>query len=101
MSETRLMTYAEFGEAIGRSEIAARSIAVRKRWRRVLGNDGKARVAVPVDSLAKLHAKADARAVEQPDPEPVEQSDAQPDDRPDARALIAMLEARVAELDAE
>ena len=101
MSETRLMTYAELGEAIGRSEIAARSVAIRKRWRRVLGNDGKARVAIPVETLERLQAKADARAVEQPEPEPVEQSDTQPDDRPDARALIAMLEARVAELDAE
>lgn len=101
MSETKLMTYAELGEAIGRSEIAARSIAVRKRWRRVLGNDGKARVAVPIDLLAKLQAKADGRAVEQPEPEPVDRPDAQPDDRSDARALIAMLEARVTELDAE
>ena len=81
MSETRLMTYAELGEAIGRSEIAARSVAIRKRWRRVLGNDGKARVAVPVEPLERLQAKAEARAVEQPEPEPVEQPDTQPDDR--------------------
>src|SRR3982750_3463494 len=110
MSETRLMTYVELGEAIGRSEIAARSVAIRKRWRRVPGNDGKTRVAVPLDLLEKLQAKAVAQAArqsepqpdEQPAEQPAEQPDAQtiarPDDRADARALIAMLEARVAEL---
>jgi hypothetical protein len=105
MPEARLMTYAEFGEAIGRSEIAARSVAIRKRWRRVPGNDGKTRVAVPVDLLEKLQAKAAARAVRQPEPQPDERPDSHadgpPDGRADARALIAMLEARVAELDSE
>ena len=105
MSETRLMTYVELGEAIGRSEIAARSVAIRKRWRRVPGNDGKTRVAVPVDLLEKLQAKAATRAAQQPEPQPDEQSnahvDGQSDGRADARALIAMLEARVAELNSE
>src|SRR3954471_14820076 len=105
MSETRLMTYAELGEALGRSEIAARSVAIRKHWRRVPGNDGKTRVAVPIELLKKLQAKAAARVVMQPDPQPAEQPDgqalAQPDDRADARALIAVLEARVAELASE
>jgi hypothetical protein len=109
MSETRLMTYADLGEALGRSEIAARSVAIRKRWRRVPGNDGKTRVAVPIDLLEKLQAKAAALAARRPEPQPdeqpAEQPDAQPiaqpDDRADARALIAMLEARVAELASE
>jgi hypothetical protein len=105
MSETRLMSYGELAEAIGRSEVAARSVAIRKRWRRVLGNDGKARVAVPVDILAKLQAKAQARAVTQPDAQPVAEAVTQPDDEPDARAdaraLIAMLETHVAELRSE
>jgi hypothetical protein len=105
MSEIRLMTYAGLGEAIGRSEIAARSVAVRKRWRRVPGNDGKTRVAVPVDLVEKLQAKAAARAVRQPEPQPDEQpashADEPPDGRADARALISMLEARVSELDSE
>src|SRR5215207_9905332 len=106
MPEARLMTYAEFGEAIGRSEIAARSVVIRKQWRRVPGNDGKTRVAVPLELLERLQAKAVARAARRPEPQPdeqpAEQPDAQPitqpDDRADTRALIAMLEARVAEL---
>jgi hypothetical protein len=105
MAETRLMTYAELGEAIGRSEVAARSVAMRKRWRRVLGNDGKARVTVPVEVLTALQAKADTRTVDLPDDLPDEQAvappDFLPDSRADARALMDMLEARVAELDKE
>ena len=105
MSETGLMTYAELGEAVGRSEIAARCVALRRRWRRVLGNDGEARVAVPVDVLAKLQAKAEARATTQPEAQPVTEAVAQPDGQPggraDVRALIAMLKARVAELQSE
>src|SRR4051812_4944626 len=100
MAETRLMSYAELGEAIGRSEVAARSIAVRRRWRRIVGNDGKARVSVPVETLAKLLAKANDRPVARPDTppdaEPVARPDGEPEARADARALITMLEARVA-----
>ena len=101
MADTKLMTYAELGEAIGRSEVAARSVAVRKRWRRIVGNDGKARVAVPIETLGKLQAKATDRPVTQPDAEPVAQPEGEPDARSDARALITMLEARVAELTSE
>jgi hypothetical protein len=61
-ADTRLMTYAELGEAIGRSEVAARAMAMRKRWKRVLGNDGRARVAVSIELVERLKTKADARA---------------------------------------
>jgi hypothetical protein len=102
MSDTRLMTYAELGEAIGRSEVAARAMAMRKRWKRVLGNDGRARVAVPIELVERLKAKADARAVAQPDtqadPPPDDSANGQADGSADARALIAVLEVRIAEL---
>jgi hypothetical protein len=74
-ADTRLMTYAELGEAIGRSEVAARAMAMRKRWKRVLGNDGRARVAVPIELVERLKAKAEARALAQPDT----RADGQPD----------------------
>jgi hypothetical protein len=98
MSDTRLLTYAELGEAIGRSEVAARAMAMRKRWKRVLGNDGRARVAVPVELVERLRAEADARAITQPDDGADTQADTQPDGSSDARALIAVLETRIAEL---
>jgi hypothetical protein len=88
------MTYAELGEAIGRSEVAARAMAIRKRWKRVLGNDSRARVAVPVELVERLRAEAAARAVTQPD----DHAHTQPDGSADARALIAVLETRIAEL---
>src|SRR5215218_7162586 len=58
MSDTQPMTYSELAEAIGRSEIAARSLVARKRWRRVPGNDGKVRLAVPIELLDKLRDRS-------------------------------------------
>jgi hypothetical protein len=102
MTETRALTYPELAEVVGRSEIAARSMAKRNRWRRMLGNDGRARVVVPMEVLERLQEKAASR----PDPGPDHRSDPKPDsgsiagsDRgSDARALIAVLESRISEL---
>src|SRR4051812_46497643 len=43
----RWMTYAELAELMGCPSGAARARAVRRRWRRQIGNDGLARVLVP------------------------------------------------------
>ena len=45
------LTYAEIAERTGATVHAARLRAVRKHWRRQLGNDGKARVLVPPGEL--------------------------------------------------
>ncbi len=97
-ADTRLMTYAELGEAIGRSEVAARAMAMRKRWKRVLGNDGRARVAVPIELVERLKAKAEIRALAQPDGQPDTSANTQADGGADARALISVLETRIGEL---
>ncbi len=101
-ADTRLMTYAELGEAIGRSEVAARAMAMRKRWKRVLGNDGRARVAVPIELVERLKAKAEIRALAQADTQADDQPDTsantQADGGADARALISVLETRIGEL---
>ena len=47
------MTYAELGGLMGCSADAARARAVRRRWRRQVGNDGTARVLVPDDEDLK------------------------------------------------
>src|SRR3954465_14559367 len=53
MPETKMMTYGEYADAIGRSLPAGRAICFHKGWKRIIGNDGKTRVAVPLDALAK------------------------------------------------
>ncbi len=92
------MTYPELAEAIGRSEIAARSMVKRNRWRRMVGNDGRTRVLVPFEDLQKVQSKTASRPDPKPDHQPDHGSVALPDHGPDARALIALLESRVSEL---
>lgn len=47
-AEARWMSYAELAEARGISTASATRLAMRRKWPRRLGNDGTARVAVPV-----------------------------------------------------
>jgi DNA repair exonuclease SbcCD ATPase subunit len=46
--DARWMTYAELGQARGINTASAKRLAARRKWRRQPGNDGTARVAVPV-----------------------------------------------------
>lgn len=45
------MSYAELGQRRGISAASAKRLAIRRQWRRHRGNDGTARVAVPVTEL--------------------------------------------------
>ena len=45
----RWMSYAELGRARGTSAATARRMANRKRWKKLPGNDGTVRVAVPAE----------------------------------------------------
>ncbi len=47
-SDVRWMSYAELGQARGISTASATRLAFRRKWRRQVGNDGTARMAVPV-----------------------------------------------------
>ena len=47
----RPMTYAEMATAMGIGIESAKNLARRKRWGRQRGNDGLARINVPVDAL--------------------------------------------------
>jgi hypothetical protein len=60
--ETRLLTYAELGEALGITADSAKRLARRRGWTKQPGNDGRARVSVPVERLVP-------RAVPEDDPE--------------------------------
>ncbi|ACL63361.1 hypothetical protein [Methylobacterium nodulans] len=49
--DVQWMTYAELAEALGIGGDSARNLVRRKRWARQLGNDGMARVGVPIEHL--------------------------------------------------
>ena len=47
----RLLTYGELAEALAIKRESARQLVIRKHWERRKGNDGKARIAVPLSAL--------------------------------------------------
>jgi hypothetical protein len=49
--EIRLLSYDEIAELFDIERESARHLALRKQWRRTKGNDGRARVEVPVEAL--------------------------------------------------
>lgn len=59
MSDTRLMTYDEIAEACGISRESARQLVMRRRWRKEKGNDGRARVEVPIEKLPSGYTSDD------------------------------------------
>jgi hypothetical protein len=53
-------TYAELAEALKITPASANKLARRKRWPRVPGNDGKARVSVPEEALVRRDSPPDS-----------------------------------------
>lgn len=49
--DTKLLTYAELAQALGIAPASAKRLAIRRGWAKTPGNDGKARVAVPIERL--------------------------------------------------
>src|SRR4051812_35663583 len=49
--DTRSLSYDELADMFGIERESARHLAFRRRWRRTKGNDGKARVDVPLEVL--------------------------------------------------
>jgi hypothetical protein len=58
--DTRWMTYAELALARGIGTASAKRLAFRRRWRRQAGNDGTARVAVPLAEATRRTGRHDA-----------------------------------------
>jgi hypothetical protein len=83
----RWVTYDELGRIRGIGRESAVKLAQRKRWRRVPGNDGEARVSVPLDWL--VPAKT---ASEEASP------DHSPQASPDIARVMVALEATIAAL---
>lgn len=90
----RFMTYPELAEFLGRSEEAARQLAKRRRWRRVISNeDGRARVAVPVEFLEAPRPPVEPRPTDQSSPDQPE------DDQEDVLTIVALLRGQIARLE--
>lgn len=60
----RLMTYAEIEAETGLKPASARQLVRRNEWRRVPGNDGRARIEVPVDELERYIKRGDEAPVD-------------------------------------
>jgi hypothetical protein len=45
------MTYPELAEAFGITAASAKRLTIRRRWPKRLGNDGRAKVAVPIEAI--------------------------------------------------
>jgi hypothetical protein len=58
--DIRWMTYAELALARGIGTASAKRLAFRRRWRRQAGNDGTARVAVPLEEATRRTGRHDA-----------------------------------------
>jgi DNA primase len=85
MAET-WMTYADLAERLGVTAEAARQRAVRGRWRRQTGNDGKTLVLVEPDALAAKKRTPERRP------------DVQPNEHPDDARTVDALQAHIATL---
>jgi hypothetical protein len=95
--DTKPLTYAELAEALGITPASAKRLAIRRGWPKQLGNDGKARVMVPLERLERPVPDDDTSEATDDAPSVTTGDDTSGDTR-DARALIAFLEARVTEL---
>jgi hypothetical protein len=65
--DTKLLTYAELAQALGITAASAKRLAIRRGWPKQPGNDGRARVAVPVERLLRPNPIGDDDASDDPD----------------------------------
>ena len=92
---TRWLTYDDMGVALGITSESAKRLAMRHKWPRRPGNDGRALVAVPEERLQEAQiAAGDVTGDASDDDTPAVTDNA----RNDARALIGYLERRVEEM---
>ncbi len=58
--QTRWLSYEELGAALGIAAASAKRLALRRNWARKAGNDGRTRVAVPLDRLPPERPASDS-----------------------------------------
>ena len=91
------LTYAELGAALRIEPASANRLARRKRWPRAKGNDGRTRVTVPEDALARPPVSPSDSPQDTPPGNPVHAQIARLD-RELAHAQIARMEGELAGL---
>ena len=98
--ETRWLTYEDMSLALGITSESAKRLAMRHKWPRRPGNDGRALVAVPEERLEETAQTVTSGSITDntDDDTPVTVANVTDDVRSDARALIGYLERRVEEL---
>jgi hypothetical protein len=79
-NDIRWMSYEELAKSRGITKASATRLAFRRHWRRQVGNDGTARVAVPLTQLQ------DGKG---------EYLEATPDDRDDVPSVVMVLEGTI------
>jgi hypothetical protein len=101
--ESKSLTYEELGQALSIAPASAKRLAIRRKWLKHPGNDGKTRVTVPLEKLeeAAKRALGDNTGDAAGDVPSDNTGDNTGGDTRDARALIAYLETRVTELGGE
>src|SRR5829696_8363426 len=102
MSDVTWLSYSELSERLGIGRQSARQLAIRKRWMRKPGNDGQARVGVPLEALTRPETCKPTRPATRTEagnetrPEAHATPPATPsDETPALRAQVARLEERV------
>jgi UDP-N-acetylmuramoylalanine-D-glutamate ligase len=80
-----VMTYRELSDALGIAPASAYRLALRRRWPRTKGNDGRTKVSVPDEALTR---HSDSPTVSQNDNQGV----SHPDSQNDSHLMIARLE---------
>jgi hypothetical protein len=69
------LTYDEIAERLGMGRESARTLVKRKRWARQQGNDGRARIGVPLEEIASRQDQSGERSPERPEEQSPERSE--------------------------
>jgi hypothetical protein len=99
--EVQWLTYDELAERLGIGRESARTLVKRKRWARQTGNDGRARIGLPVE---ELEARSESAVrVEQEQDQPGEQAGDQSPDRASEHSpeVMAVLTRHIERLEAQ
>jgi hypothetical protein len=93
---TQWLSYEELGQALGIAPASAKKLATRRKWARRPGNDGRTRVAVPIERLECRRDSPQDRAGDVPRAVPEDE-----DGRDKGEALVPVLHRHIERLEAE
>src|SRR3954453_23663572 len=99
--ETRLLTYAELGSALGITAASAKRLSNRRKWAKTVGNDGLSRVFVPVDKLKVERPTPEDDPRDSPRDTPEDDPRDALDDRQGVLSVLGMLTRHVERLETD